>query len=348
MGAPPMRWFVTGITGFVGARLAGALVEAGDAVAGIHVNGPQPAPVADAWEVDLTDAAAVAEAVERARPDVIVHLGSLSHVGDSWGRMADYFRVNVLGTENVLAAARRGAGDLWDGNDRSVPVVFASSAEVYGAVPEDEQPLAESRPLAPASPYALTKAAGERLVLAGGGTAVRLFNLVGAGQQPRFALPTFARQLAAIAAGRAEPVLAVGNLAARRDFVHAGDGVAALLRLGRVAAAGRGGPGRNGQAGGEVAGQVYNVACGRAWSIQQVLERLMAVAGVEARVEVDPARLRPVDVPLLCGDARRLRALGWEPRHTLDDALAEVWKEACAAVAGEAAPAGAQRGEAAS
>jgi len=300
--------FITGISGFVGLRLARWVRECGGRASGIYV-ADRPAPdVADCWEADLLDRPALEAALDAARPDAVVHLGGLSHVGASWQRMGDYFRVNVLGTENLLdAAAARGP----------LPVVFASSAEVYGAVPETEQPIHESRLPAPASPYALTKAAAERLALARGAVVVRSFNLVGAGQAAQFALPSFARQLAAIGRGDAEPVLRVGNLEARRDFVHVADGLEGYRLL-----AERGAP-----------GEVYNLARGEAVSIRHALERLMALSGVDAEVRVDPERVRPVDVPLLSGDAAKLRALGWAPRFDLDDALAELWREARQAVA---------------
>ena len=173
-----MHLFITGISGFVGARLARRLGERGERASGIYV-ADRPAPdLGESWEVDLLDRPGLDRVLERGRPDAVVHLGGLSHVGSSWGRMADYFRVNVLGTENLLDAAA-GRGPL--------PVVVASSAEVYGAVPEAEQPIAEERTPAPASPYALTKAAAERLALARGAVVVRSFNLVGAGQAPTFA-----------------------------------------------------------------------------------------------------------------------------------------------------------------
>jgi GDP-4-dehydro-6-deoxy-D-mannose reductase len=296
-----MRLLITGVSGFVGARLARLALERGDAVAGACL-GDRPVPAGvDFRPIDVLDGAGLGAFVESFEPDAVVHLAALSHVGQSWQAMADYFRVNVLGTERVLVAS---AG---------VPrVVVASSAEVYGAVPEDEQPISEEREPAPASPYALTKAAAERLALEAGAVVVRSFNLLGAGQSPGFALPSFARQLAAIARGEREPVLRVGNLSARRDFVHAGAGAAGYRLL-----AERG-----------EAGEVYNLASGAARSIEEMLERLMAVAGVEARIETDPERLRPVDVPLLCGDAGRLRALGWAPAGGVDEALAELWHEA--------------------
>jgi GDP-4-dehydro-6-deoxy-D-mannose reductase len=297
-----MHLLVTGISGFVGPRLARHLLERGDRVSGTFlVDRPrfEGAEEVQLFEVDLLDAAGLARAVREAAPDAIVNLAGLSHVGESWKRMGDYFRVNVIGTENLLAAA---AGR---------PVVVASSAEVYGLVPGGEQPIVEDREVDPRTPYALTKAAAERLAFARGAVVARAFNLVGPGQAPLFALPTFAQQLAAIERGEREPVLRVGNLSARRDFVHVDDGAAAFRLL-----AEKGTP-----------GGVYNIASGRAFSIGEALERLMALSGVAARIEPDPERMRPVDLPLLVGDAGRLRALGWTPERSLDDALADLWKE---------------------
>jgi GDP-4-dehydro-6-deoxy-D-mannose reductase len=295
-----MHVLVTGISGFVGPRLARHLLERGDRVSGTYLIDHPVFPEAEEvrlFEVDLQDAAALERAVREAAPDAIVHLAGLSHVGESWSRMPDYFRVNVLGTDNLLAAA---AGRR---------VVIASSAEVYGLVPDAEQPIAEERTVDPRTPYALTKAAAERLALLRGAVVARAFNLVGPGQSPKFALPTFAEQLSAIGRGEREPVLRVGNLSARRDFVHVDDGAEAFRLLAQ-----------KGERGG-----TYNIASGRAFSIGDALERLMAISGVEARIEPDPERMRPVDLPLLLGDAGPLRALGWAPRRGLDDALADLW-----------------------
>lgn len=295
-----MHILITGISGFVGPRLARLLLERGDRVSGTYlVDHPTFPGVEEVrlFEVDLQDAAALERAVRDAAPDAIVHLAGLSHVGESWSRMPDYFRVNVLGTDNLLTAA---AGR---------PVVIASSAEVYGLVPEEEQPIGEDRIVDPRTPYALTKAASERLALLRGAVVARAFNLVGPGQSPRFALPTFAEQLAAIGRGESEPVLHVGNLSARRDFVHVDDGAEAFRRLAE-----------RGERGG-----IYNIASGRACSIADAVERLMAISGVAACLEPDPERMRPVDLPLLLGASRPLRALGWDPRRTLDDALTDLW-----------------------
>ena len=300
-----MRVLITGISGFVGRRLARRLTARGDQVSGTYLGDPpslegllQPHAL---QEIDLQDQLALDRLVEQQQPDAVVHLAGLSHVGASWARPGEYFRVNVLGTENLLRAA---AGRR---------IVVASSAEVYGRVPEDEQPIVEERLVAPGSPYALTKAAAERLALAQGAVVVRSFNAIGPGQSPDFALPAFALQLAAVAAGRQEGVLKVGNLEARRDFVHVDDvaeGYATLIRQGDP-------------------GSVYNLATGATTSIGEALERLIAVSGQQVQVETDPDRLRPVDVPLLCGSAQRLQRLAWSPRRSFDTALEELWAEAC-------------------
>jgi GDP-4-dehydro-6-deoxy-D-mannose reductase len=300
-----MRVLVTGASGFVGSRLLRSLDAAGHDTWGTVLGQPE-APVGNGnlVELDLRSPEAVAGVVGRIEPEAIVHLAGLSHVGRSWSALADYFQANVLGTRNLLAAAR------------GARVIVASSAEVYGAVPEDEQPIAESRELAPQSPYALTKAAVELLALPTGAIVVRSFNLVGPGQATEFALPTFAQQLALVRRGRQEPVLAVGNLAARRDFLHVDDALSAYALLLE-----RGEP-----------GTVYNLGSGTACSIEEALHRLMVLSGVRARVEVVPDRLRPVDIPLLLADCSRLRGLGWEARRGLDSALGDLWAETLARV----------------
>lgn len=313
-----MHLFITGITGFVGSWAAQKARERGHRVTGTYVDDrpvPEGLQGVELIELDLLDPAGLGGALARSRPDAILHLAGLAHVGRSWQRLAEYFQVNVQGTEHLLRAAaawerQRGAGP--------VRVVVASSGEIYGSVPEAEQPISEERPAAPESPYALTKAAAERLVLAGlapGALIARSFNLVGPGQSPIFALPTFAAQLAAVARGEQEPVLSVGNLEARRDFLHVADGAAAYLLL-----AERGEP-----------GGVYNIATGEAVSIAEALARLRGVAGVDVEVKVDPDRFRPIDLPLLAGDATRLRSLGWAPEHTLTDALRDLWQATLAA-----------------
>lgn len=297
---PPRRVLITGVAGFLGSRLAARLGAAGWEVSGTVLCGEQAEVAARTEQLDVRDRGAARELVAELDPQAIVHLAALSHVGSSWQRIADHFATNVVGTDNVIEAA---AGRR---------LLFASSAEVYGDVARAEQPLAEGRSLAPGNPYAFGKAVAERAVCRAGGVVVRCFNVVGPGQAPSFALPTFARQLVAIRAGSAPPRLAVGNLEAVRDFVPVDDAIAGLTVALEAGAS----------------GAVYNLASGVPRSLRAVVERLIELAGVEVSIEVDPERLRPADVAWLEGDAGALRALGWSPSQDLDAALRGLLDEA--------------------
>lgn len=298
-----MHVLITGAAGFVGSRLTRHLQERGDRVSGTYLGAAPAFERVDLYEADVTDRAAMERVVQAANPDAIVNLAGLSHIGDSWDwrQMPDYFWVNVVGTENVLAVAE------------GRPVVIASSADVYGAVPEAEQPIREDRRVAPQTPYALTKAAAERLAAVHGAIVVRSFNLIGPEQAPKFALPRWAAELAAIRRGEKEPVLEVGDLSTARDFVHVDDGAAAYRLLAE-----------KGERGG-----VYNLASGRPTRMRDVLEKLIGIAGLSADgVDIREGVFapRPFDIPCLCGDPGRLQALGWKPERSIGDALADLWK----------------------
>lgn len=295
-----MRVLITGVSGFVGRRLKEVLTAAGHAVGGTFIEEEAPELGIELFRADLLDPDALVEACERFRPDRVVHMAGLSHVGSSFDRADLYRQVNAGGTANVVAAA----GDT--------PVVLASSSEVYGRVPEEEQPISEIREPAPLSPYAESKVLSETVVLEAGGRVVRCFNVIGPGQHPSFAMPTFAAQLADVERGTREPVLNVGNLEVWRDFVpldDAIDGYVTLLERGE-------------------AGAVYNLGTGKATSLRELVDRLIAVSGLEVEIRVDPERFRPADAPKLFADSGRLCALGWEPKGDLDDVLAQLWSEA--------------------
>ncbi len=294
-----MRVLITGVSGFIGSHLARQLEASGAEIFGLAADRPARV-IGELFETDICDRPALSRTVDQCAPDVVVHLAGLAHVGQSWERPGDYLRVNFSGTRNVLRAA----------GDRRV--IVASSAEVYGMVPEDEQPISEDRPLDPRSPYAMTKACAEVLAREHGAIIARAFNIVGVGQSGHFALPSFAARLAAIKRGECPAVMRVGDLRPRRDFLHVDDAASAYRTLIE-----RGEP-----------GGVYNLASADAWSIGEVLDRLRAISGVEARVERDEQRLRPVDVPLLRGDNRKLRALGWKSEYDLDRALGDIWRAA--------------------
>ena len=174
--------------------------------------------------VDLRDAEATRAAIAAAAPEVVFHLAALAHVGRSWGDPAATLAENGAIDLNVLEAVRAEAPEAM--------VVAVSSGEVYG--PPETLPVAESAPLRPQNPYAVSKAAGD--LLAGfyadaHGLRVarpRAFNHAGPGQPAIFALASFARQVAAgLEAGDAPVRVVTGNPDARRDFTDVRDVVRA-------------------------------------------------------------------------------------------------------------------------
>jgi GDP-4-dehydro-6-deoxy-D-mannose reductase len=291
-----MRVLITGADGFIGGHLRKHLGEHGDSVIGI-----------DRAKADVRDEAAMREVVRSAMPDVVFHLAAQPHVARSFQDPVGTFSVNVLGTVAVLEAVRTEAP--------RARVVVASSAEVYGSARPDELPLVETSELRPATPYAASKVAQEvcahqyRRSHGLDVIVARNFNAIGPGQAVDFALPAFASQLARVARG-AEPSLRVGNLSAERDLTDVRDVVRAYRLL-----AEKGAP-----------GDTYNVCSGRAVAMSEALDSLVQVSGLDIRVEVDPARMRPVDTPRIVGSHARLRdAVGWEPEIPLRRSLADLF-----------------------
>lgn len=312
-----MRALITGITGFVGSHLARRLELFGWSVAGLAA-GPAPAELSrfDVRQIDVADQAALREALYDTRPEVIFHLAGLAHVGASWQRPGDYLRVNFAGTRHLVAAALK----MPDGAPR---LLFASSAEVYGHVDAAEQPLHEDHAVSPKSPYAMTKACAEVIVTENAGIVVRSFNAIGPGQSRQFALPSFAWQLAQIRLGHQPPILRVGDLSPRRDFLAIDDAVEGYRILAEKG----------------VPGETYNLASGRTVAIGEALAMLQRISGVEAEITVDPGLVRKIDIPLLVGDVGKMRGLGWEPRKSLEDSLVDVWRSTLEAATREAAAA---------
>jgi GDP-4-dehydro-6-deoxy-D-mannose reductase len=142
----------------------------------------------------------------------------------------------------------------------------------------------------------------------------RGFNAIGPGQDERFVVSGFAKQLAAVAAGEF-PAISVGNLTAQRDFLDVRDVAEAYVALWE-----RGEP-----------GEVYNVCSGKATAIADVLRSLIAATGREVDVRQDPARMRPSDLPVSYGDSSKLSAAtGWAPVISLAASLRDAYDDAVA------------------
>lgn len=301
---------VTGAAGFAGSHLLDLLAADGTPVVAWHRPSGHPPRARDGvqWRaVDLLDREAVRSEIRSAHPAAVYHLAGAAHVGQSWATTRHTLEVNVLGTHHVVEALRTEAPDA--------RVLVTSSALVYA--PSDSA-LDEGCPLAPDSPYGVSKLAQE---LVGTGHAqsppvflARPFNHIGPRQSPAFSSAAFARQIAEIEAGVRPPEISVGNLDAQRDLTDVRDTVRAyraILEGGRPE-------------------RPYNVCSGSAVAVRAVLELLLSHSRVTVRVATDPSRYRPNDTPLVLGNPARIRSeLGWSaviPLEQTTHDLLEYWR----------------------
>lgn len=315
-----MRVLITGITGLVGSHLADYLLTLPDVeVIGFkrwRADDRSIRHLADRVRIiegDIEDAFSVAAAVEQARPDRIYHLAAQSYPSESWGAPVTTLHANVIGTVNLLESVRKSCP--------AAHVHVAGSAAAYGVIRPDQVPIIEDRPLRPVSPYGVSKATQEML----GYQYAQNYNLrvyltrsfihIGARQDSRTSAQTFARQVAEAEAGLRAPVIHVGNLHVRRDYLDVADVVRALwllLERGTV-------------------GDVYNLCSGQAPQVGELLETYRRLARIPLEVRVDSARLRPTDEPILVGDNSKLRTTtGWQPEVPLEESLRRIlqyWRE---------------------
>lgn len=299
---------LTGASGFVGRILVPMLQEAGYEVGVLSSRSHGMAGVQE-WACDIRDLAAVAQVVQQFCPDRVVHLAAQANVPVSFREPVFTWQVNVMGTVNLLAAIREHAPRAF--------VLFVSSSEVYGESFKSGMPLDEDAPCRPLNPYAASKlaaelACGEYFRQGLAGVIVRPFNHIGPGQSADFAMPAFARQIARIEAGLQPPLLQVGNLEAGRDFLDVRDVCRAYLALLELA-------------GSEGYSRCFNVASGSSRSMREMLERLLQETAQAIRIEQDPERMRPSDIPLALGSHARLcRETPWQPAIDLDDTCRSI------------------------
>ena len=293
----PRRIFLTGASGFVGGHL----------VARLRRDFPDASLCMPA--LDVTDAAALRAAVRTERPDAFIHLAAVSSVGAARQDPDHAWRVNLHGSLAVARALLAEAPDCL--------LLAISSGEIYGRSFRSGEALDETAAPAPMNVYAASKAAADLALGAMVGEGLRVvrprpFNHTGPGQSAEFAVPAFARQIARIAAGLQPPVLHVGALDPRRDFLDVRDVCAAyaacLTRSDALAP-----------------GTILNIASGVPRRIGDVLNALLELAGVSASIETGATLLRAAEIPVAAGDARAARdALGWAPAIAWEQTLRDV------------------------
>lgn len=309
-----MKSLIIGAAGFVGAYLIRHLKqELGHLVAATKMPQEQLRAEAigageiDIYDLDILDPDAVLELLRAVRPDYIFHLAAQSSVAAAWKNPGMTVDVNIRGAVHVLEALRR--------LDARPRMLLVGSGEEYGLVQPGEVPIREDHRIDPGNIYAATKGCQNmlgRIYARAYGLEVlmvRAFNHIGPNQAPLFVVSDFCRQAAWIEAGRQESVMRVGNLDVKRDFTDVRDVVRAYAMLVQTGKA----------------GETYNVGSGRAVKIADILQMILERSAAGIQVEADPAKLRPVDLPVIEADIRKLRqTTGWRPLIRLEQTIEET------------------------
>lgn len=306
-----VRILVTGADGFIGSHLAAALVNRGARVTALCLYNSfdrcgwlddLPQAVRAGLEVrrgDIRDAAFVHRLVRG--HDIVFHLAALIAIPHSYVAAQSYVDTNVLGTLNLLEAARE------NGIAR---IVQTSTSEVYGTALT--LPIAESHPLQGQSPYSASKIGADMMAEAFARSfdlpvvILRPFNTYGPRQSERAVIPTVIRQLLDPSCA----AIRIGDASTVRDFTFVDDTVAAFLAVGLAA--------------GIEFGRAYNAGSGKAVTVAEMIDLVMGLAGCGKPVEHDADRMRPAasEVRALLADSSRLAAAtGWQPDVDLRDGL---------------------------
>jgi GDP-4-dehydro-6-deoxy-D-mannose reductase len=304
---------ITGLAGFVGSHLVDLLLQDPEVeiVGVIHpthaVQHLEEHARVKVIREDILKESRLKQILRQVKPEVIYHLAGLAHVHESWNNRKATMYTNFIGAFYLLEACRRLTA--------FPKVLLIGSAECYGVVPLELQPIYEEYPLSPASPYAVSKIAQEMLGMQYARAEKfpvylsRSFNHTGPRQKETFVCSAFAYQIAVAMTQPKPHRIMVGNLTARRDFTDVRDVVRAyqsIIEKGRP-------------------GEPYNVCSGKAPSIEEVLNTLIELSGEPFEVQTDPALFRPVDMPLVLGSNEKImRETGWKPIHDLRMSLKDL------------------------
>lgn len=259
------------------------------------------------YDLDIMNLSEIKQVMEQVQPDTIFHLAAQSSVALSWKNPGLTIDVNIKGSVNVLDTIR-----FLSFKPR---ILLIGSGEEYGHIRPEETPVKEETILRPGNIYAATKAAQNMIgkIYADAYTMdiiiIRAFNHIGAGQAPIFVVSDFCRQVAQIEKGLIEPVIKVGNLCAKRDFLDVADVIRAYALLAQK--------GRS--------GEVYNVGSGKSISIQEILNLILSKSSHKISVLQEKDRFRPIDVAVIEADINKLQKdTGWKAEISISDTISDV------------------------
>lgn len=312
------RVLITGVSGFAGSFLAEHLLANSnyEVFGTYHSTTPQLFNNSQLQlvKVDLENGEMVDALIHQTKPDIVVHLAALTSPADSFSDPSRTITNNVVGQVNLLEAMRKH-------NLQAARITIVSSADVYGLIKPSDLPIDEETPFRPGNPYGVSKITQDYLGLQYflsyklDIVRVRPFNHIGPRQGDRFAIASFAKQIAEIEKGKKEPVMSVGNLEAKKDFTDVRDIVRAyelLFDKGKT-------------------GEAYNLGSGKAYSIQELLDKLLSFSSVTISIEKDPKLMRPSDTTyLICDNTKLHTATGWKPEVPIDETLKDIldyWRE---------------------
>lgn len=300
-----MRSLITGIAGFVGPYLAKYLLNNKHKVFGIDLAKKKTEKVSS-YQIDILDRENLFSIMDEIRPNYVFHLAAQSSVKKSFKQPELTKKINVDGTKNLL-------NSILNAKINST-ILMVSSAQIYG-LPK-QIPIIEQHPLSPSSPYAKSRLEQEKLALdyckkhSMKIVIIRSFNHTGPGQPAEFVCSDFAKQIVEIERGLRKPLIKVGNLKAKRDFTDVRDivkGYLLALEKGKV-------------------GECYNLCSGKAYSIEEIFRLLIKISNCKGiKIEKDPKKMRPSDMPILLGDNSKFRKqTGWKPEIQIEQTLKDI------------------------
>jgi GDP-4-dehydro-6-deoxy-D-mannose reductase len=307
---------ITGINGFAGSHLADFLLENCENIkiyGTIRIrsdlsNINHIKNYLNLIECNILDSHNVEQVIKKIKPDKIFHFAAQSFVPTSWKSPSDTLSTNILGQSNLLESIRNSSKDS--------KILIAGSSEEYGHVLPEEIPVAETQPLRPLSPYAVSKVTQDMMAYQYHKSyglhiiRTRSFNHSGPRRPDFYVDSNFAKQIVEIKLGTKKNLLKHGNLNAIRDFTHVKDIVKGYwMAINNCAA-----------------GDVYNICSGKGQKIEKILNNLIKISEFDIKTCTDSERMRPSDVPVLVGDCTKFKTLtNWEPEFTINDILEDTY-----------------------